>query len=158
MMGAAEQKTPKAVLQLMLAVATAQSSPAPESIVEHEQILRKSQFEAIASARSTDALTTMWRTLLTDMSAEEIERVGYGKAIRHQAHEVLLRRFKKDIETRNSAGHRASSSLERLIESGDLPPRPGQVVVPAPKNAEKSDAADSSATKAKRSRKKAANG
>lgn len=149
-MGAA--KTPKAVTQLALAVATEKTTAAPESIVEHEQIRLNSQFEAIAKARSISALRSMWETLLSGHSPEEFERIGYGTAIRKQAYGILFREYARDASHRNGAGAGAKEKLEKLINCGDLPPRPGQVIVPPEKPEE------TTAPKAKRTRKKAANG
>jgi hypothetical protein len=147
-MGAAA-KTPKSVVQLMLAVAYDKSNAAPDTIVDHEQIWLKSQFEAIASARTISALNAMWKTLSADHSPEEFERIGYGTAIRKQAHSVLFREFKRDVPHRNGAGAGAKEKLESLINNGELPPRPGQVLKPTTAD----DA--SSAKPKKRSRKKA---
>lgn len=146
-MGAAE-KTPKAVVQLMLAVAYDKSDAAPDAIVDHEQIRLKSQFEAIASARSISALNAMWKTLSADRSPEEFERIGYGTAIRKQAHNVLFREYARSAASRNGAGAGAKERLESLINNGELPPRPGQVLKPT-------IADEATTTKAKRSRKKA---
>lgn len=149
-MGAA--KTPKAVIQLALAVATEKTAAAPESIVEHEQIRLKSQFEAIAKARSISALRSMWQTLLDGRTGEEFERIGYGAAIRKQALRVLENEEKKGTYGRTDWGMNSKRRLELAINCGDLPPRPGQVIVPPAKPEE------TTAPKAKRSRKKAANG
>ena len=162
-MMAREPKTPKAVIQPLLATAGESTKPAaaPDAIIDHEQIRRREQFEAIAKGRNVAALSTMWRTLLEGMGAHEFERCGYGQAIRRRAREVLLAEGRK---ARNgAAGISADAGLERLILAGELPPRPGQVVdppKPAPKAAASSPAPDNVTpiTKAKRARKAASNG
>lgn len=160
---AREPKTPKAVTQLLFATAMESTKPAaaPDAIIDHEQIRRREQFEAIAKARTVEALSTMWRTLLEGSNALEFERCGYGQAIRRRAREVLLAEGRK--AGNGAAGISADSALERLILAGDLPPRPGQIVdppKPAPKAATSSPAPDNVTpiTKAKRARKQASNG
>ena len=160
---AREPKTPKAVTQLLFATAMESAKPAaaPDAIIDHEQIRRREQFEAIAKARTVEALSTMWRTLLEGSNAHEFERCGYGQAIRRRAREVLLAEGRKG--NKNAAGDYADSVMQKLILAGDLPPRPGQIVdppKPAPKVAASSPAPDNVTpiTKAKRARKQASNG
>lgn len=153
MMGAAkEAKTPKAVIQLALAVAFDKSAATPETIVDHEQIRRAPHFEAIAKARDCGALESMWKLLSEGVTAEEFERLGYGTAIRRRALDVLRKKYEKDASLKATAGDRAKRMLESLINTAALPPRPGQVITPPAKKDE-----SATTTKAKRARKKAAN-
>lgn len=162
-MMAREPKTPKAVVQLLLATAGESTKPAaaPDAIIDHEQIRRREQFEAIAKGRNVAALSTMWRTLLEGMSAHEFERCGYGQAIRRRAREALLAEGRKG--NKNGAGDYADSMMRRYIAAGELPPRPGDVVDP-PKPAPKAETIAPAANnvtpiaKAKRARKAASNG
>ena len=76
-MGAA--KTPKAVIQLLLAVATDKSThsagvdrrPRADSQAE-------AQFEAIAEARKISALSAMWERR-ADCSGDEFEQIGWHR-------------------------------------------------------------------------------
>lgn len=49
----AAEKTPKAVVQLMLAVAYGKSNAAPDAIVDHGQIRLKSQFEDLVRRQTS---------------------------------------------------------------------------------------------------------
>ncbi len=123
----ASSKTPKAMTALLFAQAaesTPSATPAPETIVDHEQIAKRSQFEAIAKANSIDALSMMYRTLLEGLSSAEFERIGYGTAIRARAHVVLHRKAARNPADKNAAGVIAKEQLEKHIKLGSLPPRP----------------------------------
>lgn len=124
-----------------------------ESIVAHEQIASAANFEHIAKAKDVGSLTNAWKTLADGITAEEFERRGYGLAIRRRARAVLLKEQHK--AGNGAAGVTADAALERLIREGELPPRPGQVIdPPEPTTADNV----TPISKAKRSRKKAANG
>lgn len=124
----------------------------PTALVEHEQLGRLEFFDSIAKATKIDALTNIWKLLCADITAAEFERRGYGFAIRRRASALLLKEQRK--AGNGAAGITADASLERLIEVGELPPRPGQVIRPAAPAAKE----DEPAAKPKRSRKKVANG
>lgn len=141
-MGAAA-KTPKAVVQIMLAVAYDKSNAAPDAIVEHEQLKYREHFEAIAKARKIDALTSVWKLLSEGLSLEEFERRGFGQAIRSKARALLLSEQRRAGNT--GAGAAVDSLMDKYTSGGVLPPRVGQAAV-SPSAEEKPN---------KRSRKKA---